>query len=293
NNFNKFLGGAELNVAIGLQKLGHTTKYISSVGDDPFGEFIKKEMIQNQIQINNVQTKTGLYTGFIMKQKVSKGDPKVFHFRKNSAASHIGIEDILDLDISNIKLAHFTGIFPALSKTTNEALFELIKRLIQNNVFISFDTNLRLPLWENQKTMIETINKYASLSNLVLPGINEGKILTGSLVPEEIADFYLSNPKTEVVIVKTGAKGAFVKTKNGDSYTVNGFQVSKVVDTVGAGDGFALGVISAYLEGLNWKQAALRGNAIGSLQVQTKGDNDGYPTYDQLSKYYLDNGVTE
>ena len=57
------------------------------------------------------------------------------------------------------------------------------------------------------------------------------------------------------------------------------------MDTVGAGDGFALGLISGLIEGLTMAQAVERGNAVGALQVQTTGDNDGYPTPEQLASY--------
>jgi 2-dehydro-3-deoxygluconokinase len=86
------------------------------------------------------------------------------------------------------------------------------------------------------------------------------------------------------VIVKLGEKGAFVKTKE-DSFIVPGFKVEKVVDTVGAGDGFAVGVISGLLEGLSLKDAVRRGNAVGALAVMSPGDNDGLPNPDQLKNY--------
>ena len=60
-------------------------------------------------------------------------------------------------------------------------------------------------------------------------------------------------------------------------------KVAKVVDTVGAGDGFAVGVISALLEGLPLAEATRRGNAIGARVVQFPGDSDGLPDRDQLA----------
>ncbi|MEG0908405.1 MAG: PfkB family carbohydrate kinase, partial [Lactococcus sp.] len=70
--------------------------------------------------------------------------------------------------------------------------------------------------------------------------------------------------RTESVVVKLGAEGAFVKTKTGAAYTVSGFKVDKVVDTVGAGDGFAVGLESALLEGKTLEVAVHRACAIGA-----------------------------
>lgn len=62
--------------------------------------------------------------------------------------------------------------------------------------------------------MIRTINDLAKQSQIILPGINEGEILTGSSEPEKIANFYLEqSPLTKIVVVKLGADGAFVKLK--------------------------------------------------------------------------------
>ena len=64
-----------------------------------------------------------------------------------------------------------------------------------------------------------------------------------------------------------------------------GFAVSHVVDTVGAGDGFAAGVLSARAEGLSWYDSVRRGNAIGAIQIMSVGDNDGLPTREELARF--------
>ena len=69
-----------------------------------------------------------------------------------------------------------------------------------------------------------------------------------------------------------------------ETHIIEGFK-AKVVDTVGAGDGFAAGVISAIAEGLDISKAVKRGNAIGAMQVMSIGDNDGLPNRDELSKF--------
>lgn len=66
---------------------------------------------------------------------------------------------------------------------------------------------------------------------------------------------------------------------------VPGFSVSHVVDTVGAGDGFAAGVLSARAEGLSWYDSVRRGNAIEAIQIMSVGDNDGLPTRTELATF--------
>ncbi|MEG9204361.1 PfkB family carbohydrate kinase [Lactococcus garvieae] len=98
-----------------------------------------------------------------------------------------------------------------------------------------FDPNLRPAFWKNQEEMVSTLNELAKKSQIILPGINEGRIIMGSSDTEEIADFYLKQSDlTTSVVVKIGTEGAYVKTKSGQAYTVPGFKVTNVIDTVGA-----------------------------------------------------------
>lgn len=108
-------------------------------------------------------------------------------------------------------------------------------------------------------------------------------ILTGQQTPEGIADFYLSRG-VKAVVIKTGCDGASVQERQRRTGTVDAIKVDNVVDTVGAGDGFAVGVISALLEGKTLLQAVNRGNKIGSLAIQVRGDSEGLPTRDALGE---------
>lgn len=290
--FQKFLAGAEVNVAVGVSRYGHSTEYITALGKDPFGGFIIDQLNENNIGTSYISETSEFWTAFQLKDRVSKGDPSIHYFRKGSAAAHFD-QAILDkIDFSATKMAHLSGIFPAISAQALKSFRYFVDLLEKNNIQTTFDPNLRPQLWESEALMIETINDLASHANIILPGINEGEILMGSRDPEKIADFYLSNGEnTQTVIVKLGEEGAYVKEKNGNTFSVPGFPVREVVDTVGAGDGFAAGLISALMEGKNLKEAVIRANATGALAVQSPGDNDGYPTPEELLKFYEENQV--
>ena len=131
--------------------------------------------------------------------------------------------------------------------------------------------------------MIETIHEIATYADMILPGISEAEILMGSDDPDQIADYYLQMG-IQQVIIKLGSKGAFVKSEQ-ECFIQPGYKVENVVDTVGAGDGFAVGMISAVLEGLSLKEASDRANAIGAMQVSVLGDNECLPTIEQLKAY--------
>lgn len=282
-HFEKYLAGAEVNVCVGLSRLGHSVEYITKLGEDPFGIFIKRNLKKENIGTDYICSTNDYPTGFQLKSKVSKGDPKIFYFRKNSAAAHFDINDLDNLDLKGVKCAYISGIFPALSESTRKSVYKLLNSIKKNNIPIIFDPNLRPQLWASREEMVKTINDLAFKCDYVMPGIGEGLILTGSNKKEEIADFYLKKG-VKFVIIKLGEKGAFVKSKEG-SYLVEGFKVDKVVDTVGAGDGFAAGFISGLLEELSMRDSIRRGNAIGALAVMSPGDNDGYPSKKELIEF--------
>ena len=180
-----------------------------------------------------------------------------------------------------------TGITPALTESTREMTKVLFQLARANKLTISFDPNLRPQLWKTPQLMCETINKLAYSSDIFMPGIKEANILIQETEPEKIAQHYISNG-TKCIIVKLGAEGAYYQDEISSGY-VAGYSVEKIVDTVGAGDGFAAGVLSGLQEGLSLEQAVKRGNAVGAIQVMSIGDNDGLPTKKELELYM--NGI--
>ena len=283
--FAKGIAGAELNVSMGLSRLGHKVSYITRLGNDVFGSYIRDIINKEGILDDSISIDDSHSTGFYFKTKVEDGDPEVHYFRRNSAASQLSCKDIEATDFSGAKILHITGITAALSKESLEAVYLAIDKARENNMLITFDPNIRLQLWESKEYMIEVLNNIASKCDVILPGIKEGNILTGKQTKEEIADFYLSNG-AKAVIIKNGASGAYLKTVEYEKI-VPGFKVKQVVDTVGAGDGFATGVLSGLLDGESYEDALVRGNAIGAIMVTSKEDNAILPTEEELKEFIM------
>lgn len=282
-SFSKALAGAESNVATGLSRLNHPTGYVTRLGEDNFGQFIAQAMKKENINTDNIAFTKEYSTGMLIKSKVVTGDPKVEYFRKNSAASKLSLADFDEEYFNSAGHLHVTSISSALSKSCHEFSIHAMEFMKSKGKTISLDPNLRPSLWPDTETMVNTINDLATRCDWFLPGLGEGKILTGLSTPEEIADYYLERG-VSLVVIKLGPEGAYYKSTQEEGY-VNGFKVEEVVDTVGAGDGFAVGVISAMLEKLPIAEAVKRGNAIGALAVMSPGDMDGLPNREELAKF--------
>ena len=284
--FGRATAGAELNVAVGLSRLGFRVGYISALGEDSLGRHLRAFMRAEGIDLRHVRSDERYPTGFMLKQMAQDGsDPQVEYFRRGSAASYLSQLDLPqpDDDFQRARLLHLTGISPALSDGCAYLALALARQARAAGRLVTFDPNLRPRLWPSQQAMVSAINALASQADVVMPGLAEGRLLTGWHSPADIAAYYLERGARHVV-VKLGPEGAYAASAGGDSagHFVPGVPVREVVDTVGAGDGFAVGVLSALLDGLPLPEAAARGNAIGARVVQWRGDCEGLPTRAQL-----------
>lgn len=281
--YTRGLAGAELNFSVGVTRLGHQVSYLTRLGEDVYGkyimEFIQKEGIDSEHIIWDKEHLTGSYLKF----KALEGDPAIAYFRKGSAASYLCREDVEQVSFSNVKMLHITGISAGISKSCCDTCKYAIQKAKEKGVFVSFDTNIRRALWDSEEQLRNTLNGLAETCDMILPGIEEGRLLTGLYNPEEIADFYLKKG-VKVVVIKLGKEGAYYKTGQKEGI-VGGFKVDDVVDTVGAGDAFAAGIVSGLLEDLPLEKAIERGNAMGAIIITSKGDNDILPTKQQLDDF--------
>lgn len=282
-SFFKRTAGAETNVAIGLSRLGLRVGWASRLGTDLMGRYLLAEMQREGIDCSRVVCDAAQRTGFQFKGRVTDGsDPPVEYHRKGSAASHMGVADIDEGWLRSARHLHATGVFPALSASTRLAALRTMELMRDAGRTVSFDPNLRPVLWDSAGTMRHELNRLAALADWVLPGLEEGRFLTGEQTPAAIAAWYRARG-ARLVVVKLGPDGAYFDGEQGAG-TVPGLVVPEVVDTVGAGDGFAVGVVSALLEGRPVADAVGRGAWIGARAVQVLGDTEGLPTRAELEQ---------
>jgi dehydrogluconokinase len=286
-SFFKRTAGAETNAAIGLSRLGLKVGWASRLGTDSMGRALLATMQAEGIDCSHVICDASQRTGFQFKGRVTDGsDPPVEYHRKGSAASHMTPADVDEDWLRSARHLHATGVFAAISASSLQVAHKTLDVMRAAGRTISFDTNLRPTLWPSAEVMRREINALAAKADWVLPGVEEGLLLTGHDQPEAIASFYRDRG-ARLVVVKLGAAGAYYDSDVAGTGHVEGFPVAEVIDTVGAGDGFAAGVISGLLEGLQVPAAVRRGAWIGARAVQVLGDTEGLPTRAQLQEAAL------
>ncbi len=279
--FYKRTAGAETNVAIGLARLGFKVGWASRLGADSMGRYLLAEMQREGIDCSHVVCDPGQRTALQFKGRVEDGsDPPVEYHRKGSAASQMQPEDIDEAWLRGARHLHSTGVFAAISDNCYQVSRRSMALMRAAGKTVSFDPNLRPTLWASTEHMRAGINELARGADWVFPGLEEGRLLTERDTPEGMAQFYLERG-AKLVVVKLGAEGAYFD-DGGEQGYVPGCPVDTVVDTVGAGDGFAVGVISGLLEGRGLRRAVERGAWIGARAVQVLGDTEGLPTRAEL-----------
>ncbi|KEH93822.1 sugar kinase [Clostridium novyi] len=286
NRFNKCIGGADSNVAIALARLGHKSAWFSKLGNDEFGKYIQNTIRGEGVDVSRLKFTNESSTGILFKERFGSEDPNIYYYRKNSAASKFSVDD-LDLEyIKQAKIIHITGITPALSQSTKDVVFKVLDIAKKNSITVSFDPNIRLKLWTLEEARPVLLD-IAKMSDIVFPGISEGKMLLGTSDEKEIATKFIQMG-SKIVAVKLGAYGCYVANKDNGVY-VKGYSIDKPIDTVGAGDGFAAGFISGVLKNLDIEKCGMYGNGVGAMATLVQGDMEGFPYLDQLMTFMGEN----
>lgn len=294
--FTRTIAGAESNVAIGLTRLGKRVRWISRVGRDPFGDVIVRTLAGEGVDVDFVDRDDSAPTAIYFKEFKGYGDPNVYYYRRGSAVSRLAPEHVSPDWFAGASLLHVTGITPALGDGPAEAVVSSMKMARDMGLMVSFDPNLRRKLWDDA-TARRTLLALVPLCDIFLPGLAEAEFLLGSRPIEEMGEAFLSMG-ARVVAIKLGHRGAVAVTRRG-MVSVSPRKVDQVVDTIGAGDAFAAGFLSVCLdhdrtrlESPDVVQEALeRGNLLGSLAVQYRGDWEGLPTWQEYVRLADGQGV--
>lgn len=276
----KRFGGAEANVAVGLSRLGHKVAWQSVLGDDPFGTYILKALRGEGVDISSVTRSNEAPTGLLIKEQATLERTNVYYYRHGSAATKLSPEKLNVEQLRRARYLHITGITPAISETAYQTIQLAIEIAKEFHIPIVFDPNVRLKLWSKEKAQ-SVLKEIAQQSDIILPGLDEAELMTGCTTVETVVAALREDNPNRTVIVKLGEKGAYYAHEAETGY-VDGYEVRHIVDPVGAGDGFAAGILSGLLLGLTMEETVRRGNAIGAIVVGTKGDIEGLPTEREL-----------
>lgn len=278
------MAGSEANVAIAMSRLGHSTRWVGRVGEDPHGEFIRRQLRAESVD-EWVTVDPDRATGIMFLEQRTADISRALYYRKGSAGSELGFTDVEPALGSSAKVLHLTGITPALSQRARDAFERTAATAAARGMVLSLDVNYRNRLWSRREAS-EVLSRVAHHAKIVVASEDELNLLSSHWsgtsqhpdVPAVAAELLALG--VEEVVVKLGFDGAEVYTAS-NKFRVNAIPVN-AVDTVGAGDAFTAGYLSALLDGQPIEDRLRRGNLMGAFAVSTRGDWEGLPNRAEL-----------
>jgi fructokinase len=253
-------GGAPMNVAIGLKKLGSDVFILSSCGKDELGENLLEYLNEN-----------GLSTEFVQQSNYPTGAVNVHLSESKDATYEIVFPSAWDyIEKPEALLEYDILVYGSLSCRNNTS-FETLISLLDTEAFKVFDVNFRAPFID--QSIIEKLLKKSDLVKMNHEELFQISAWNG-LESEDLelaADLVFKHYSLNMLCVTRGSEGAFLKTANEELYQ-SGFPV-KIQDTVGAGDSFLAGFIHNFSRNKPLKEALEFACLLGAWVASRKGAN--------------------
>lgn len=228
-------GGAPGNFLAALSKFGCKTAMIGKVGDDAFGKLLLSTMKEKAISTKDIIVDKNVFTTMAFVTLDDTGNREFSFARKPGADTCLSKEELHYSSIDDAKVFHF-GTLSLTGEPARSATIAAVEYAKSKGKIISFDPNLRKPLWDSEEDAKDQILWGLSQSDVIKISDEEVEFLWG-ISPKEGAEKLLNEFGAKLVYVTLGPKGCLFANKNGfgESETPSGI---KVLDTTGAGDIF-------------------------------------------------------
>ncbi|KAB5515860.1 hypothetical protein DKX38_026508 [Salix brachista] len=273
--FVKAPGGAPANVAIAVTRLGGKAAFVGKLGDDEFGNMLAGILKENGVIATGISFDTGARTALAFVTLRADGE-REFMFYRNPSADMLLRPEELNLElIRSAKVFHY-GSISLIVEPCRSAHLQAMKVAKDAGALLSYDPNLRLPLWPSEEEAREQIMSIWDEADVVKVSDNELEFLTGSDKIDDETAMLLWRPNFKLLLVTLGEKGCNYYTKNFHG-SVEAFHVD-TVDTTGAGDSFVGALLckivddQSVLEDEPRLREILRfANACGAITTTKKG----------------------
>lgn len=267
------IGGAEVNVAIHLSRLGMRAALASAVGTDPFGQLVLDRLMTEGVDVSGVLPDPDRPTGLYVKDP-GDSSSRAYYYRAGSAAA--AYDCATRPVVEGRRLVHVTGVQAAICPDPADPV-RLAVRARGAGVLVSLDVNHRPRLWSSDPG--SALLELARAADIVFVGLDEARGLWGVDKPEDVRTLL---PAVAEVVVKDGP--GVVVAWSGEDRVDSPAGNDPVVELVGAGDAFAAAYLHARLRGRDQLRACQDGHALAGHVIGSRSDNGerGAAVYDSL-----------
>lgn len=238
-------GGAPGNFLAALNQYGARTAFLGKVGDDAFGKLLLKTFTQAGIETKGILTDPTVFTTLAFVTFSPEGDRSFSFARKPGADTRLSFEEI-DLTMIDAAAVFHFGTLSLTDEPVRRTTKKCVEYAKERGKLITFDPNLRLPLWETPEAAREQILWGLSQADVVKISDEETEFLWGKIDEKTAAEKLLSEFGVRLAMITMGAKGAYLRNRSGAAFA--GCPEVKTVDTTGAGDIFGGSAVSRLLK---------------------------------------------
>ncbi|MCM1522988.1 MAG: carbohydrate kinase [Ruminococcus sp.] len=268
-------GGAPCNVLAMLSKLGRKTAFIGKVGSDGFGERLKKVVSDAGIDTSGLVADKTVNTTLAFVHTLANGDRDFSFYRNPGADMMLTDKDVKEELVQNCRIFHF-GTLSMTSDCCRAATEKAVTMAKKSGALISFDPNIREPLWDSLDTAKERTVWGMEHCGILKISDNEIEWLTGERDYKKAADELKKRYGIPLILISLGKNGSLAFSDNACA-EMPSFKV-QTAETTGAGDTFCACVLNYILEnGLkDFTQAELKemlrfANAAAAIVTTRKG----------------------
>ena len=290
------VGGAPLNVAAAYARLGGKSYILSQVGDDAFGEQIATTAQAAGVDTRYLQRTSAAKTALAFVTLYDNGEREFAFYRDPSADMLYQPENLAAITPQPGDILHYCSV-SLTPGPMREAHRVAIERFRAAGATVSFDINLRLPLWPNPADLYAAVQEYLPLADILKISDDELEFVTGEREPARgIAQ--LQRGAVKHVIYTCGAQGASWYDASGQRGAVDAYKV-QALDATGAGDAFIGGLLAEMSRlGLNLQQALADSDiaallrhaaAVGAITTLQRGAINSMPDRDRLHAFQQEN----
>jgi 2-dehydro-3-deoxygluconokinase len=274
------VAGAESNVAIGLARLGHRARWTGRLGDDELGALVLRTLRAEGVDVALAVVAPGELTGMLLFDRAPGGATRVHYRRAGCSGTRLTPADVTPAVALGARVLHLTGITPALGDGPAAAVAYAAEAGRAAGATVCLDVNHRPKLWDRARARA-ALRPLAATAHVLVASEDELPLVADG-PGEAVQAQELLGLGVREVVVKRGARGASVYT--GAGRRDEPARKVTVVDTVGAGDAFTAGYLSALLDGLPVEDRLRRGVTLGAAAVAAHGDWEGLPSRAELGQ---------
>jgi 2-dehydro-3-deoxygluconokinase len=285
---NLSVAGSEGNVAIGMARLGVPVRFAGRVGADELGALVLRTLRAEAVDVSACRTDPDAPTGLFLLEPGPGGRSRAIYHRRGSAGSNFSVADADSAWDSEVDLLVISGITPALSPEARAATERLLGRARDAGVPVAFLVNHRTALWTGDEAAAQVLAPLAAQATVVLASESELALIGRPGATEAGTAAGLLATGVSEVIVTRGAAGATGWARE-QTFDIKAVPIA-AVDTVGAGDAFAAGYLTARRAGRPIPDCLAMGARVAAFAVASHGDWEGLPSQQDVALLDIEDG---